>query len=149
MATTQGKADEPKAPDAKATEAPKVSEPAAPDAKSNASEMLSYREDHVSARDAAIEAGKQAEKDAAEAAKNAVPAEHSAFYPNPFNQVPQEGALVESPPQPVPPSYTEAELREMDHAPAGLREPSVAAKSSDTDQTVHPKSRVDDPSKPL
>jgi hypothetical protein len=85
----------------------------------------------------------------AEALKNATPAEQAGFNPNPYNQVPQEGALVETPPQPVPPSYSDAELKEMDHAPEGLREPSVAAKSTDTDQTVHPASRVNDPSKPL
>jgi hypothetical protein len=158
MATTQGKADDPKAPDAKSSEAPRATDarPASPsavvdegDQKSNASDMLSYRDDHVGAKEAAVEANKQVAKDDAEAVKNAVPAEHAAFNPNPYNQVPQEGALVETPPQPVPPSYTEAELKEMDHAPAGLREPSVAAGSDDTDQTVHPKSRVDDPTKPL
>jgi len=156
MATTQGNNPPSKASDEDKTGAKAPDRPATPvvtdnsgAVKSHAEEMLGYRDDHVSARDAAIEANKQVAKDLAEAAKNATPAEEAGFNPNPYNQVPQEGALVESPPQPVPPSYTEAELREMDHAPAGLREPSVAAKSTDTDQTVHPKSRVDDPTKPL
>jgi hypothetical protein len=115
----------------------------------HASKMVGFRSDHVSAHDAAVEANKQVAKDDAAAVKAAAPVDQAAFAPNFQNQVPQEGALVESPPQPVPPSYTEAQLREMDHAPEGLREPSVAKNSTDTDQTVHPKSRVDDPTKPL
>lgn len=141
--TTTAKASEPKA------QATPVVTDNSGDTKSNASKMVGYREGHIGAREAAIEAGKEAAKADAEAVKNATPVGEAAFTPNPYNQVPQEGALVETPPQPVPPSYTEAELREMDHAPRGLREPSVAAGSNDTDQTVHPKSRVDDPSKPL
>jgi hypothetical protein len=149
MATTQGKADEPTTkPSTTSTDAPTAA-PSESDVKSNASKMVGYRGDHVGAREAAVEAARQVEKDQAAAIKNATAAGEAAFLPNPYNQVPQEGALVETPPQPVPPSYTEAELREMDHAPQGLREPSVAAGSDDTDQTVHPKSRVDDPSKPL
>lgn len=119
------------------------------DAASNASKMVGYREGQIAARDAAIAAGEDARKAAEDAAKNARPVDQASFTPNWQNQVPQEGALVESPPQPVPPSYSDAELKEMDHAPEGLREPSVAKNSTDTDQTVHPESRVNDPTKPL
>jgi hypothetical protein len=150
MATTPAKDDGgAKSPDPKLNEVKAAPVDNTDDAASNASKMVGYREGHIGAREAAIEAGKQAAKDDAEAVKNAVPAEQAGFNPNPYNQVPQEGALVETPPQPVPPSYSEAELKEMDHAPAGLREPSVAKDSTDTDQTVHPESRVNDPSKPL
>jgi hypothetical protein len=149
MATEPKKDDTPKAPEQPAKPSTPAFTDNAGDVRSHASKMVGYRDDHVGAREAAIEADKAVAKADAEAMKNAVPVGDAAFTPNPYNQVPQEGALVETPPQPVPPAYTEAELREMDHAPEGLREPSVAAKSSDTDQTVHPKSRVNDPSKPL
>jgi hypothetical protein len=154
MATEPKKDDAPKAPETKTTEqSAKPSTPVftdnAGDVKSHASKMVGYRGEQVGAKQAATEAAEAVAKADAEAVKNATPVGEAAFNPNPHNQVPQEGALVETPPQPVPPSYTDAELREMDHAPEGLREPSVAAKSTDTDQTVHPKSRVDDPSKPL
>lgn len=140
--TTTTKASEPKA------STPVVTDNSG-DVRSHASKMVGFRGDQVGAREAAIEGAKAAAKADAEALKNATPADQAGFNPNPYNQVPQEGALVETPPQPVPPSYTDAELREMDHAPEGLREPSVAANSNDTDQTVHPRSRVDDPTKPL
>lgn len=122
------------------------------DQKSNASKMVGYRGEHVGAKEAAIEAAKAAADAERDAIKAATPAEAAGFTPVYGNQVPQEGALVETPPQPVPPPHTEADLREMDHSPRGYREPSVAAGASgfdDYDMTVHPKSRVDDPSKPL
>jgi hypothetical protein len=148
----QSKPDTSAKSESKATEA-KASTPVVTDnsseVRSHASKMVGFRGDQVGAREVAVKAAEEVAKADAEAVKNAVPAEQAGFNPNPWNQVPQEGALVETPPQPVPPSYTDAQLREMDHAPEGLREPSVAAGSDDTDQTVHPQSRVDDPSKPL
>lgn len=148
---TNPKDDGAKTPDSKpTTDQPKAVAPVGSegDIKSNAADMVGYRDGQVGAREAALAANEQVAKEQAEALKNATPADQVQFS-NPFNQVPQEGALVETPPQPVPPSYSDAELKEMDHAPAGLREPSVAKDSTDTDQTVHPESRVNDPSKPL
>jgi hypothetical protein len=156
MATTQGKTDDggakstdPKPNEVKAQDVKVPPVDNSDDAASNASKMVGYREGQVAARDAAIAAAEDARKAEADALKNAIPVEQAAFTPNWQNQVPQEGALVESPPQPVPPAYSDAELKEMDHAPEGLREPSIAKDSTDTDQTVHPESRVNDPSKPL
>jgi hypothetical protein len=118
----------------------------------NAKRQVGYRSDQVGAREAGLAIEDQVRKDQERAIRDAVPVDDSGFAPNYGNQVPQEGALVETPRQPVPPPYTEEQLREMDHAPLGYREPSVAAGASEAehyDQTVHPKSRVDDPSKPL
>lgn len=140
----------PKPPEAK-TPAKADDNTAAQTQAANSATMVGFRDNHVTAADAYAESVKASEEAQREGLRNATPADEvgNAAYHNPGNQVPQEGALVETPPQPVPPSYTKAELEEMDHAPAGLREPSVAAKSDDTDQTVHPRSRVNDPSKPL
>lgn len=120
--------------------------------------FLAVREsDHVSAKDAAIEAdGRVAELTRELAAATAkagagqvanVPADQLL---NVQNQVHQEGALVETPPQPSPPPFPAGAEDSMDLSPRGMREPSVAAEAfGDTDQTVHPQSRVDDPRIPL
>jgi hypothetical protein len=122
-----------------------------------AREMLAFREDQVDARTAAEEGEARAAEADRQVVANAVESRDGEVANVPWaqrlnsqNQVPQEGALVTTPPQPVPPPYPEEILREMDHAPAGLREQHIAAENfGDTDQTVHPRSRVDDPTKPL
>jgi hypothetical protein len=159
MATTTpaNKPSESKAPDAKSDVSPAADVRAAeatlrPKQRDNAQDMLKYRADHKGAREAAIEQNEALAKNLRAAVKDAVSVDEAASRNPVQNQVPQEGALVETPPQPVPPSYSDAELKEMDHAPLGMREPSVAAGASsfeDYDQTVHPESRVNDPRFPL
>lgn len=147
MATTNQPKQENTSPEVRNAEAqvrPKQAE--------NARGMLKYRDEHVGAREAAQAGAEAVAKAEREVNANSVASDQTHVVVPVQNQVPQEGALVETPPQPVPPAYTDAQLREMDHAPLGYREPSLAAGASkfeDFDQTVHPQSRVDDPSKPL
>lgn len=119
-------------------------------------EFLAARKDDPSSAEVFKAAAVAADKADVEARKAAVAAGPGAesgpgglAMVNEHGQVHQEGAHVEQPPQPATPPFTDEEIRLMDKTPAGLRELSVAAKSGDTDQTRHPKSRVDDPRTPL
>lgn len=118
-------------------------------------ELLAARKDDPSAAEVWRDAIKEADKadkavvdGAVKAGPGAVNGPGTAGM-NEQGQVQQEGAHVEQPPQPATPPFTDEQIKEMDKSPQGLREPSVAAKSDDTDQTRHPQSRVDDPRKPL
>lgn len=118
-------------------------------------ELLAARKDDPSAKEVWEKAIKEADAADRAVVEGAVKAGPGAVNGpgvgavNEQGQVHQEGAHVEQPPQPATPPFTDEQIKAMDKSPAGLREPSVAAKSDDTDQTRHPEARVNDPRTPL
>jgi len=116
-------------------------------------EFTKARESHVGAEQAAMDAAKvqvEADEALAKAVREAgpgavanVPVDQEV---NEHGQVRQEGAKVRTPPQPPTPPFHPSAAEHMDITPPGFIRGSG---SDDYDQTVHPKSRVDDPTKPL